>query len=38
FPSLLFGWLRRRSGGVLAPAIYHAACNLLVDLAVLFYR
>lgn len=37
FPSLLFGWLRRRSGGVLAPAIYHAACNLLVDVVILLY-
>ncbi len=38
FPSLIFGWLRRKSGGVLAPALYHAACNLLVDVAVLYYR
>lgn len=37
FPSLLFGWLRARTGGVLAPAIYHAASNILVEVAVLFY-
>lgn len=32
FPSLLFGWLWRRSGTVWAPALFHAACNLLMDL------
>ena len=30
FPGLLFGLLRERTGGVLAPAFFHAACNLLV--------
>lgn len=33
FPSLLFGWLRERSGSLVAPILYHAACNLLVHLA-----
>lgn len=30
FPSLVFGWLRWRTGSVLAPAIYHACCNMMV--------
>jgi len=29
-PSLLFGWLRARTGGVLAGAFFHAWCNVLV--------
>lgn len=29
FPSLMFGWLRARSGGVGASIAFHAACNLL---------
>lgn len=28
FPSLLFGWLRARSGGIGASVLFHAACNL----------
>jgi membrane protease YdiL (CAAX protease family) len=28
-PSLLFGWMRARTGGVGAPILFHAACNLL---------
>lgn len=28
FPGLLFGWLRLRSGSLLAPVLYHALCNL----------
>lgn len=28
FPSLVFGWLRARTGGVGAPLAFHAACNL----------
>ncbi|MEC8025676.1 MAG: MrtP family glutamic-type intramembrane protease [Myxococcota bacterium] len=31
FPSLLFGWLRARTGSVLAPTIYHAVCNVLAQ-------
>jgi len=31
FPSLLFGALRIRSGGLIAPIIFHAACNLMVE-------
>lgn len=30
FPSLLFGWLRARTGGVGASLAFHAFCNLLV--------
>lgn len=37
FPSLIFGWMRRATGGVIAPTLYHAACNLLVEVAVLYY-
>jgi uncharacterized protein len=29
FPSLMFGWLRARTGGVGASIAFHAACNLL---------
>jgi len=28
FPSLLFGWLRERTGGVGASIAFHASCNL----------
>jgi len=28
FPSLVFGWLRVRSGGIGAPTLFHALCNL----------
>ncbi|WP_165373486.1 myxosortase MrtC [Sorangium cellulosum] len=28
FPSLIFGWLRARTGGIGAPLLFHAACNL----------
>lgn len=37
FPSLLFGWLRAAGGGVAAGILYHAGCNLLVELAGSFY-
>ncbi len=37
FPSLLFGWMRRATGGVTAPILFHAACNILVELATRFY-
>jgi membrane protease YdiL (CAAX protease family) len=29
FPALVFGWLRARTGGVGAPALFHALCNVL---------
>ena len=37
FPSLLFGWMRRATGSILAPLIFHAACNLIVTAASQFY-
>jgi membrane protease YdiL (CAAX protease family) len=30
FPSLLFGWLRERTGGIVAGALFHAWCNVTV--------
>jgi membrane protease YdiL (CAAX protease family) len=33
FPALLFGWLRRRTGTIYAPAALHFAFNLLPPLA-----
>jgi membrane protease YdiL (CAAX protease family) len=30
FPALLFGWLRERSGGLVAPVVAHAISNLTV--------
>jgi membrane protease YdiL (CAAX protease family) len=32
FPSLLFGWLRARTGGIGAGTAYHASCNLFASL------
>jgi len=29
FPALLFGWMRERSGTVIAPTLFHASANLL---------
>ncbi len=37
FPSLLFGWLRDRTGTIFTCVIYHAACNLLVEAATHHY-
>jgi len=31
FPSLVFGWMRARTGGILAGALFHAACNVAVS-------
>jgi membrane protease YdiL (CAAX protease family) len=28
FPALVFGWLRRRTGGIGAGVLFHASCNL----------
>ena len=30
FPSILFGWMREKSGSVTPPALMHAACNVLM--------
>ncbi|MBA2321698.1 MAG: CPBP family intramembrane metalloprotease [Deltaproteobacteria bacterium] len=32
FPSLVFGWLRARTHGVVAGALFHAWCNVVVAL------
>jgi membrane protease YdiL (CAAX protease family) len=32
FPALVFAWLWRRSGSLWAPALFHAAANLLMDM------
>lgn len=32
FPSLLFGWLRQRTGGVGAGVAFHAMCNIFSEL------
>ncbi len=37
FPSLLFGWLRERSGTVVAPILFHAASNVLIQVVASFY-
>ena len=37
FPSLLFGWLKNASGGIATAVVYHAACNLLVEVASAYY-
>ena len=31
FPALVFGWLRERTGNIIAPTLFHAASNLLMD-------
>jgi membrane protease YdiL (CAAX protease family) len=31
FPSLVFGWLRARTGGIGACVVFHALCNLFAD-------
>ena len=31
FPALVFGWMRARTGGVGAPALFHVLCNLLAS-------
>lgn len=31
FPALVFGWMRAATGSILAPVLFHAACNLYMD-------
>lgn len=31
FPALVFGWLRERTGLVIAPTLFHAACNIMME-------
>lgn len=37
FPSLLFGWLREKTGGITAPVVYHAGCNMMVLVMAVHY-
>lgn len=37
FPGMAFAWLRERSGGVVAGALFHAACNIGVTLLDSYY-
>jgi membrane protease YdiL (CAAX protease family) len=37
FPALLFGWLRARTGGIGAPMLFHALCNVLAELVTRGY-
>lgn len=39
FPALVFGWMRARTGSILAPTLFHALCNLYIDaLHTSFFR
>ena len=38
FPSLAFGWLRARTGGIGASVTFHAACNVYSELLGKGYR
>lgn len=38
FPSLAFGWLRARTGGIGAGVAFHAACNVFSELLGKGYR
>jgi membrane protease YdiL (CAAX protease family) len=31
FPALVFGWMRARTGSIVAGAVFHALCNLFAD-------
>ena len=37
FPSLVFGWMRARTGGVMAGAFFHAWCNVTVTTLDVMY-
>ena len=32
FPGMIFAWMRERTGGIAAGALFHAACNIMVVL------
>ncbi|HSA59451.1 MAG TPA: CPBP family intramembrane glutamic endopeptidase [bacterium] len=38
FPSLVFGWLRDRTGGLIAPVLFHTASNLAMRHIGQLYR
>lgn len=37
FPSLVFGALRDKTDGLVAPVLFHAACNMMVQLVAVHY-
>ncbi|MBI4238694.1 MAG: CPBP family intramembrane metalloprotease [Deltaproteobacteria bacterium] len=37
FPGLLFGYLRARTGGLVAPILFHAACNIVAQVVGMSY-
>ena len=37
FPSLLFGWLRARTGNIVASVLFHAACNVYAQVLGYLY-
>lgn len=37
FPSLLFGWMRARTGSIVAPVVFHGLANMMVLLAGVHY-
>lgn len=37
FPALLFGWLRERTGTVVAPIVVHCLSNVLIRIVASFY-
>ncbi|MCB9779003.1 MAG: CPBP family intramembrane metalloprotease [Alphaproteobacteria bacterium] len=37
FPGMVFAWMRERTGGVVAGAVFHAACNITVVLLDGYY-
>lgn len=38
FPALVFGWLREKTNGLIAPILFHALCNVFAAWAALHYR
>ena len=38
FPSLAFGWLRARTGGIGAGVAFHASCNVFSEVLGRGYR
>ena len=38
FPSLVFGWLRAKTGTIVSAVGYHAFCNVLADALIMSYR
>ncbi len=37
FPSLIFGWMRERTGSIIAPTIFHAGANMMVLIIAVHY-